>query len=209
MNSSWPKLCMEKVTVPPMEGRKWCVTHFKINERDARFYNLRCDINAHRSVTDRRVRPGTYTGLYQLPKRNPNDGDPWMSDTPAEMADHNPFVRRAEGRVLVTGLGLGLCVHNLLLKKSISHITVIERDPELCELVGPHYAKDSRFHLVCADAFDWKPVKGGHFDFGWHDIWQNICSDNLPQIKTLFKKYRRICAKQDAWCYYDCPRAWR
>jgi hypothetical protein len=185
------------------------VSRFDISERDAKFHNLRCAINAGRTMTDRSIRPGTYTGLYSLPRRGPDDGGPVMSDTPAEMADHAYFVKRAAGRVLLTGLGLGLCIHNLLLKKTVTHITVVEKDPELCEWVGPHYAQDSRVNVVCADAFEWKPTNGERFDFGWHDIWPTICGDHVPQIKALLRRFQRACAHQDAWCYYDHLRAAR
>lgn len=209
MIDKWPKLSLEKVTIPPWAGASWCVSRFKVSERDARFHNLRCMINASRTVSDTRIRPGTYTGLYRLPKRGPDDGNPIMSDTPAEMADHAGFVRRAEGRILMTGLGIGLCIHNLLLKKTVGHITVIERDTELCELIGPHYTGDSRVRLICADAFTWKPDRGDRFDYAWHDIWPSICSDNIPEIKTLTKRFRRACGSQDAWAYFDCLRASR
>jgi len=209
MNAKWPALPLQKVTLPQMLGEKWNVVRFEVSEREASFHNLRCAINAGRTATDRRIRPGVYTGLYAAPARSPEQGTPWMSDTPAEMADHAAFVKRAHGAVLITGLGIGLCVHNLLLKRDVTSITIIELDAELCASIGPHYERDPRVRVVHDDAYTWTPARGDHFDFAWHDIWPDICADNIPKMKKLMARFKHSCAKQDAWAYHDCLYAAR
>ena len=57
--------------------------------------------NEWQGFSPRTVTAGTYTRLMR-------GGTVVMSDTPAEWRDHSYFVDRAEGRVLVAGLGIGM-----------------------------------------------------------------------------------------------------
>ena len=199
----WPTLPLKKVIVPEGTRGAWTVKRFDVGVDDAERFNMRERIGAMQGHgVPREIRPGRYTGLYN------GASDPVMSDTPAEMRDHAEFVRRAEGRVLIAGLGLGLCVHNLLLKRSVKSVTVVEIDPDVAFLVAPHYlCRDTRFHYELANAEDWKPKKGDRFDFAWLDIWPSICGDHVPQIKKMVKRYRRFADSVDVWCYREQLRA--
>jgi spermidine synthase len=50
-----------------------------------------------------------------------------MEDTLSELRRHTPIFMRAKGRLLVTGLGLGV-VRGLLAKPEVEHIDVVEID---------------------------------------------------------------------------------
>lgn len=191
---------LQKVDVPEGKRGGWEVRKFDVTEEYAQLINLHYAINASRYASDRRIIPGRYTGLYYK-----NRYDPIMSDTPAEMRDHASFVERASGDVLITGLGLGLCVKNLLLKKSVRSVTVVELDPDVIELVSPCYA-GPRVRVVQADAFAWRPSKAERWDFAWHDVWPDICADNLPHMKKLVARYRSRCAWQGCWAFHDTLR---
>lgn len=202
-HSYFPRLSLQRVTVRPAKRGLWIIKRFKITPKAAELYNLHMMFkpgSGHRTVA-----PGTYTGLYKMSLATlhmDNHGDPWMSDTPAEMWDHQFFVQEVIGNVLITGLGLGLVLHNLLLKREVKRVTVVEVDQTLCELVGPHYTRDRRVRIVNADAFKWKPDKGEHFDYAWHDIWPTISGEHCPQIAQLKRRYQHYVAagKQQAWC---------
>jgi len=196
----WPRLSLQKVTVP--EGRRgsWEVKRFTVKVEDAKRFNLGLMFQGGQG--HRTIAPGTYTGLYR-DKKEPGRNDPWMSDTPAEMLDHSYFVHEAVGRVLITGLGIGLCIHNLLLKPEVKQIIVVEKEADVVALVAPHY-KDPRVRIVHADAFEWKPamMPGAKFDFAWHDIWPEINADHCPEIAKLVRHYQPYVVKggQSAWC---------
>jgi spermidine synthase len=79
-----------------------------------------------------------------------------MADSEPEMRDHYEAVARARGRVLINGLGLGMVLSAILAKPDVEHVTVVEVEPDVIALVGPHYACD-RLQIVCTSAFDYEP----------------------------------------------------
>lgn len=105
---------------------------------------------------------------------------PVMSDTPAEIREFAPALARATGRVLITGLGLGCLPHALLLKPDVTHIDIVEIDPEVIALTGHYLTGDPRVHIHHASALDIDLLFApGSFDYAWHDIWSGISEDNL------------------------------
>lgn len=128
-----------------------------------------------------------------------------MSDTAAERRDHSYFVRMATGHVLINGLGLGMCLAAILRKPEVTKATVVELDPDVIALVGPHYT-DPRVEIVNASAFDYQPPKDVRYGAVWHDIWDTICADNLPEMTRLHRKYGRRCDWQGSWARFECER---
>lgn len=128
-----------------------------------------------------------------------------MSDTPSEMADHFEAVLMAKGSCLLNGLGIGMVLKNILKKQSVIDVTVVECSQEVINLVAPHYI-DPRLTIIHADALFYKPPKNKRYQMVWHDIWDNICSDNLEEMKTLHRKYGRRADWQGSWCRGLCER---
>lgn len=160
---------------------------YEIDEEAAAFSYLR-------GGRDQGIPMGTYTRLLV------ND-DIMMSDTPFEYRSHIDFFMRACGEILINGLGLGCCLDYLLKTKSsvIDHITVIEKNENVIKLVSPYFDGDDRVIIIHADAFEYKPPKGKTYNVVWHDIWVDMCLDNLPQMTKLHRKYGRRCDWQDSW----------
>ena len=129
-----------------------------------------------------------------------------MADTYLEIHDHLSFVSRAQGHVLINGLGLGICVQDALDRTEVTKATVIELSPDVIALVAPHYRQryGDRVEIIEADALTWTPPKGVRYGAVWHDIWDYICEDNLPVMTQLKRKYGRRCDWQGCWAEYDC-----
>lgn len=128
-----------------------------------------------------------------------------MSNTPDEIRDFSHLVTSAHGNILINGLGLGCLIKCLLDKVEVEHIKVIEKSQDVINLVSPYFS-DNRLEIVHADAFEYKPPKGERYDFVWHDIWDYITTDNLPEMRALHKKYSRRTKWQDSWCIALCKR---
>ena len=69
--------------------------------------------------------------------------------------------------------------------------------------------------IVQADAFTVKLPRPSLFlhvprdtryDVVWHDIWDNICADNLPEMHRLHRRYGRRCDWQGSWARWHCER---
>jgi hypothetical protein len=129
-----------------------------------------------------------------------------MSDTPAEMMDHYAAVRNAYGSCLINGLGIGMVLGAILRKEGVTDVTVVELSPEVIAMVSTSY-QDSRVTIVQADALKYKPPIGKRYQMVWHDIWDYICADNLPQMRALHRKYGRRADWQGSWCRSLCERA--
>jgi spermidine synthase len=131
-----------------------------------------------------------------------------MSDTPAEMRDHYAPARMARGSCLLNGLGIGMVLKAVLKKPEVTDVTVVELSREVLDMVSPHYG-DQRVTFVCADAMTYSPPRGKRYQMVWHDIWDYICADNLPEMRRLHRKYGRRADWQGSWCRYECERGSR
>tara|TARA_Y100000310_G_scaffold195873_1_gene195888 strand:- start:5113 stop:5748 length:636 start_codon:yes stop_codon:yes gene_type:complete len=121
--------------------------------------------------------PGDYTKLGV-------DGVLMMSDTPAESWDHLEAVSRAEGHVLVNGLGLGFYLAAIQRNDAVDKITVVEKSAGVIELIGPHFPD---VNIIHGDALTVKHDE--EFDFAWHDIWPKIDPINMADMIILEDNY--------------------
>lgn len=60
----------------------------------------------------------------------------WMSMTPAEMISQRPGVRRAVGKVVIGGLGMGWFLRKVCENTQVEHVVVVERSQDLLEWYG-------------------------------------------------------------------------
>ena len=191
-----------KVDVPEGVSGSWFVERFTVTESATKLQNLQDAVHGYGS---RWVRPGVYTRLVHGSRVT---GTTVMSDTPAEIADHLHFIRRATGTVLLHGLGLGVVLQGCLEGGNVEHVTVVEKSPDVIALVAPHYQKryGRRFELIEGDAFAWKPPRGRRWTCAWHDIWTSINPDNLPQMHRLHRRFGRRVEWQGSWSRSLCER---
>lgn len=127
-------------------------------------------------------------------------GSLMMSDTRMERISNRPFVTKANGKVLIAGLGIGLIVHNILKKDDVTEVVVIEKYQDVIDLVAPKFSDDSRVKIICADIFEWKPEKGEKFDTVYFDIWPEISEENLADVKVLHNKFKGfVNRKNEKW----------
>lgn len=188
-----------KVDVPEGQQGHWKVERFTVTEEDTKWSRLRAAISY--SSGGRSVEAGTYTRLAR-------NGYVIMSDTYDEIRDHLAPIREAKGQCLVHGLGLGVVARAMLLKPEVDKVTVVEISQDVIDLVAPHYTEQfgDRVEVVCADALTWVSPKGTRYSVVWNDIWDNICSDNLPDMHKLHRRYGRKADWQGSWARYLCER---
>ena len=189
-----------KVDLPTGQSGNWRVERFEVTEEDAKWERLRSTI-AHGAFR-MPVPAGHYTRLMC----GTGFGALVISDTPAEVRDHIHPIHLAKGRVLVNGLGLGVVAQAMLMKPKVDKLTVIELSSDVIQLVGDHYLQrfGKRLEIINTDALTWKPPKGMRYDVVWHDIWNAICADNLPEMHRLHRRYGRRTDWQGSWCRAEC-----
>lgn len=174
-------------SVPEGSSGPWKVERFEIP----------LDLTNLRMMRDGRgCFPGTYTRLVHQTRGIV------MSDTTAEAADHIEPYQRATGRCLIHGLGLGCFLGMILAKPEVTEVDVVEIDDDVIKLVAPHFYQQyphSRLRIHHGDARTMKWPRGSRWEMVWHDIWDNICADNLPEMQALHRSFGRRCNWQGSW----------
>jgi hypothetical protein len=173
--------------IPNDSRGDWTVDRFIVDSKMAGLQLIRSVVKNSRGYTP----PGEYVRLLR-------DGAVIMSDTLDELADHEHFVATARGRVLVSGLGLGLVCSALAAKPEVDSVTVVERDADVIALVSPHIPLD-RIEIVHADVNEWKAPKGAAWDCAWHDIWDDICDANVDEMRGIRDRYAKRVPRQAFW----------
>lgn len=173
-----------EVNVPDGVSGNWSVSTFTVQEEE--FSQM-----ISMMKTGRGVPAGTY-------KRLMRGREIIMSNTPDEIRDSLHFIHRAKGSILINGLGLGVVVKALLEKPQVTDITVIENSEDVLKLCASSYT-DPRLTIIQGDAFAWEPPKGKKYDAVWHDIWDNLCADNLEEMEKLHIKYEPKTKYQESW----------
>jgi len=177
-----------EVTVPDGRSGDWTVETFEVGGPEMDAFNLRAMIHPG----GRMIEAGTYKKLCYK-------GKIIMSNTPAEIQDHLSFIYKAQGNILINGLGLGMALKAILEKPEVKSVTIIEKSQDVIKLVAPTYNKDPRVTIHWADAYEWKPPVMASYDYVWHDIWDDLCIDNLLQMAKLHRKYGKKTKWQGSW----------
>lgn len=170
------------------------IDEFVVTQPDADFFN-------RNSTSYTRIQPGTFKRLAIKTKYG---FETVMSNTRMEILTNSEFVDAAHGNILINGLGLGMVIEKLLEKPSVNHITVIEKNPAVIELVSGVFLNNSKIEIINDCAFSYTPRKDSYFDFVWHDIWTDISDSNLAEMKLLTKKYKKISGWQGCWAKDLC-----
>ena len=190
------KSCFSDLPVKDGTSGTWKLDTFEITADKAMSLALRAECTGN---TDEFIPPGRY-------RRLSNGWDVVMSNTPMEIRTCQDFIERATGRVLINGLGLGMVLHAILQKDDVTHVTVIEKEQDVINLVAASFATDLRVEIINADAMEYCPPAGVTYNACWHDIWTDFATANLAQMDKLESKYRDICDWQGSWGREECEQ---
>ena len=132
----------------------------------------------------------------------------WMLDAPSEMATNDPYAEKAHGNIITFGLGIGYFLFMALRNPDVSHITVIERDPETIgqfrNVLLPLFPDHDRFDIRCENAFSvWNRIFLQTFDYIYADIWQSS-EDGLFTMRKLLKQDNPPLETADFWIEDSC-----
>lgn len=121
----------------------------------------------------------------------------WMADDESEQAANRPFVEQAEGRVLITGLGLGMLPYALFCKDRVHSIDILERDHDVITLVWRHLrarwpvrCAQDRLNLIVGNAYDTEWARGRKWDWAWHDFtYSPMTADEQADIYRAYAPF--------------------
>ena len=112
-----------------------------------------------------------------------DDNNVWMSINPNEILTMEKHIKKAKGKVLVLGLGLGYFAYMISSKKDVEKVIIIENDNAIINLFKKHilnqFENKDKILIVHDDAFNYlKNNKGYDMVFAdiWHDANDGIAS---------------------------------
>ena len=140
------------------------------------------------------------------------NGLPWMTVCPSEISSMEAPMRRAHGRVLTLGLGLGYYPFIVSQIESVSSVTVVEREKDVIALFResllPFFPHPEKIHLVEDDALQYcARRKDGEFDYCFADLWMGQ-EDGAPlmlRLRELLNPLKQM--QTDCWIEKEI-RAW-
>lgn len=125
-------------------------------------------------------------------------GECVMSDTDMEKRTNRSFCMKAHGEVLIGGLGIGMIILAIQDDPEVSHITIIEKVPEVIELVGDQLPLNNKVEIINADVFEWKPCNGKKYNCIYMDIWNWVNPDVYKkEMIPLTRKYSHFLVSKD------------
>lgn len=177
--------------IPEQDGELYYIHHKTATEKEAE-HKRRMSAFSFSGQGYIDFKAGTWCILQK--KGGFGDGAVLMSDTIMERRSNYYPSKRANGHVLLGGLGIGLIPTKIAPYPRVESITVLEIEPEIIRLVEPHIRSyldgdSDKLRIIQADAYEWQPDR--KFDTMYMDIWQSICSDNWDDMKRLNKHYRK------------------
>lgn len=138
-------------------------------------------------------------------KQTTYDWDVWMSLTPNEIWTQRSGIQAATGEVVIGGLGMGWLMRQVAKKKSVTKITVVEKDPCILEWYGEKICActDKVVDVICGDIYDVAPkfnLKKTKFLL---DIWP---SSSGAEFDSRLTKLRDSGARVWAWGQARAPK---
>jgi len=150
---------------------------------------IKGQFHMYRSVEDTKVMALRETGTL------------WMNDSSMELTAIAPAVEHAHGRVLTSGLGLGLFVALVATKPNVDSVTVIEREQKIINLVYPQLSRRLSFEVICDDLHHYLKRTRRKYDFMYIDIWPDILAPirEMDGVRALAEKRLRPGGEVRVW----------
>lgn len=129
--------------------------------------------------------------------------DNWMLDYPGEYETMIEPISKAKGKVCTFGLGIGFYLYNVLIKKEVEEVTVVELSDSVINMFNkcllPQFPKDKKINIIKGSAFDYFNSDFiNQFDYVFVDTWKNQ-EDGYPMMAKMLEQYNPPLDKVDFW----------
>ena len=121
----------------------------------------------------------------------------WMSVSPNEVFTMERPIKRAKGKVLTLGCGMGYFAYMASLKDEVESVTIVELEQSVIDLfetfILPQFENKEKITIIKADAIEYmRNLEDGKYDYCFADIWIGI-NDIQPYfaVKEIGKKFHQ------------------
>ena len=145
----------------------------------------------------------TWNGPVDIPILCTANMDVWMSLTPMEVYTQRAGVKRAQGNVLMGGLGLGWLARRVLEREQVEHLTVYDINQDVLDYFGAPLKEqfNGKLTLICDDVFQAKSL--GKFDRILLDVWKTYGNAEFDRRVDEFEKH---VPKKSIWTWGSARR---
>lgn len=136
------------------------------------------------------------------------NGEYWMTDTPAEANTINPCAEKAHGKVVTFGLGIGYFVYMALINPNVESVTIVEHSSSVISMFKkcllPQFPSNKKIEIIEGDAFEYFNEEFlSQFDYAFVDIWKSS-DDGFEMIQKMLENYLPPLDKVDFWIEETC-----
>lgn len=180
----------------PREGKVFTLDHLTMNKDEVEKVQIFSTISFTRNYG--RDTWGLEAGTYCRLRRGRRI---MMTDTWIERRTNQEVLRKANGDVLLAGLGIGMILLPIQEKPEVRKIYVVEKEAEVIELVWDQLLVNGKCTIIQGDIHEVVFPAGTRFDTIYFDIWDGCCGDYYEETKGLFRrfKYQLNRANPNAW----------
>lgn len=125
------------------------------------------------------------------------DNDAIMCVSPMEINETDPCIRKVSGNVLALHCRMGYFAYMASLKDSVTHITIVEHDPELVHLFNEHilpqFAHPEKITIICADEAEYlREVNDGEYSSCFVDqLGMTLDLSSYLEIRTIAGNFKK------------------
>jgi hypothetical protein len=124
-----------------------------------------------------------------------------MSSTMSLKEDYIPVIEKCSGKVLLSGLGLGIILEELVKKEDITKIIVVEKYQEVIDLVWDNI-NTNKAEIICDDIFNYLDDIKEEFDWMYFDVWEDkSVKTHLDIVAPLRKKAQKYLPYSKILCW--------
>jgi len=128
----------------------------------------------------------------------------WMTVEPFEIETFEPFIKEAEGHVLLCGLGLGYVAYMLSLKPEVKSVTVVDLSQDVIDIFNeailPQFENKDKITVVQGDAIEFMETTDlTGFDHVNVDVWRDTIDMLDIYLKCLEIESRNPSVKFSYW----------
>ena len=131
------------------------------------------------------------------------NGQIWMSIIPHEIETMRAPIQNAKGRVLVLGLGLGYYLFNILNKKEVTSVDVVELDKSIISLFNKYlinkFPHQEKINIIHEDGIEYLKKTNIKYDYVFSDIWHNVGDGEMLYLKIKANEDRFPSTTFDYW----------
>lgn len=109
-----------------------------------------------------------------------------------------PLVEMARGRVLVFGLGIGLCVRLIQDLPQVDEVLVVELQQEIIDVAVPHAWFNSKVRVVQGDFWNFV-AEPGRWDVAWCDIFASAEDFTDAAVSAVSERCRTMAPASGVW----------